>query len=261
MHSHTFLVPAYKESPYLADCLKSLKNQTTASRIVISTSTPSTLTQDIAEEFGVDYHTHSPNKGIAHDWNFGLHKVQTQWVTVAHQDDVYLPDFTASVMKAISTTQNPSLIFTDYAEISERSVRSQTKLLKIKQALLQLGFLGRSAIKSRWSKTNVLRFGSPIPCPSVTFKTPIAEPLFEQGFKLNMDWAAWLKKAREPGEFVWIREVLMHHRIHEMSETTKGISQGYRAHEDLEILQRMWPRPIARAIAASYAIAYKSNSH
>ena len=107
----------------------------------------------------------------------------------------------------------------------------------------------------------VLRFGSPIPCPSVTFKTPVGEPLFEQGFKLNMDWAAWLKKAREPGEFVWIREVLMHHRIHEMSETSKGIAQGYRAHEDMEILQRMWPRPIARAIAASYGIAYKSNSH
>ena len=258
---HTFLVPAYGYSPHLDDCLKSLLNQTLHSSILISTSTPSPELEQLAAHSGIPLFIHRANKGIVHDWNMGLTQVNTSWVTVAHQDDVYLPDFTASVMKAISKTQNPSLVFTDYAEIFEGSIRTQTKLLKIKQALLQLGFLGRSAIKSRWSKTNVLRFGSPIPCPSVTFKTPVGEPLFEQGFKLNMDWAAWLKKAREPGEFVWIREVLMHHRIHEMSETSKGIAQGYRAHEDMEILQRMWPRPIARAIAASYGIAYQSNSH
>ncbi|QCB45752.1 glycosyltransferase family A protein [Hydrogenophaga sp. PAMC20947] len=259
--NHCFLVPAYKKSPYLSACLQSLSNQRHSSSIVISTSTPFKGIEKLAEEYQAELYIHTPNKGIAHDWNAGLEQINSEWVTIAHQDDIYLPTFTSSVLDAISQAKNPSLVFTDYAEIVEDRVRSRTRLLQIKKALLQLGFLGRSVIGDRWSKTNVLRFGSPIPCPSVTLRSQLATPHFELGFKLNMDWAAWLRKAQEPGEFVWVRGVLMHHRIHEDSETSDGIAKGYRIEEDLAILLRMWPKPIAHTIAATYAIAYRSNGN
>ena len=259
--SHSFLVPAYGNSPYLEECIKSLLAQSLASDILISTSTPTPELIAMAKAYAIDVFEHGPNKGIAHDWNVGLEQINSDWVTIAHQDDVYLPSFTSSVLSGISRATNPSLIFTDYAEITGNQIRSQTRLLRIKQALLQLGFLGRSVIGSRWSKTNALRFGSPIPCPSVTLRNQTGAPHFELGFKLNMDWAAWLRSAQEPGEFVWIREILMHHRIHEQSETTEGIARGYRFDEDMVILQRIWPKPVARAIAVTYGIAYKSNAH
>ena len=40
MNDHTFAICAYKESPYLEECIKSLKNQTIKSNILIATSTP-----------------------------------------------------------------------------------------------------------------------------------------------------------------------------------------------------------------------------
>lgn len=204
---------------------------------------------------------HSPNFGIVHDWNQGIRRSGADWVTLAHQDDVYLPDFGETVLDAISAAHNPTLAFTDYAEIlGNDHIRRSTRLLLIKQALLQLGFLGRVSIYDRWSKLNTLRFGSPIPCPSVTFKIQADFDFFEEGFKLNMDWAAWIRRAQEPGGFIWIRKELMYHRIHESSETTEGIKDGSRQAEDIKILCRLWPTPIAKLIAATYRMAYKSNS-
>lgn len=260
--SHSFLVPAYRQSPYLRECLQSLVNQTRPSTIVISTSTPFRGLENISQEFGAQLHVHGPNRGIVHDWNEGLRLMKTDWVTIAHQDDIYLPKYAEHVMDAVSKNKNLTLVFTDYAEaLEDGTIRRNTRLLKIKQALLNFGFLGRPSISDRWSKRNILRFGCPIPCPAVTLKSHAGQPQFEEGFRLNMDWAAWIRKANEPGAFFWIRQELMHHRIHSNSETTDGIVAGYRRDEDLAILRRLWPQPIANLIAHSYGIAYQSNVH
>lgn len=51
---HSFIVCAYKESPYLRDCILSLKNQTVPSMIKIATSTPNEYIEKTAAEFGLD---------------------------------------------------------------------------------------------------------------------------------------------------------------------------------------------------------------
>lgn len=259
--SHQFLVPAYGRSPYLRECLTSLRNQKVASPILISTSTPFADIHQLAEEFNAELYLHSPNRGIAHDWNTGLGRTRADWITIAHQDDIYLPDYSLEVLSAIDAFTDGIMAFTDYAEIAaDGSVKRMGGLLKIKQALLHAGFLGRKSISDPWSKTNLLRFGSPIPCPSVTMRRGETLPVFETEFKLNMDWAAWLEMSKAPGRFIWVKKNLMLHRIHEDSETSDGIKAGYRTSEDLDLLCRIWPRPIARLIAKSYTIAYRSNS-
>ena len=40
MNDHTFAICAYKESEYLEECIKSLKNQTVSTNIILATSTP-----------------------------------------------------------------------------------------------------------------------------------------------------------------------------------------------------------------------------
>ncbi|HAX22376.1 MAG TPA: glycosyl transferase family 2 [Hydrogenophaga sp.] len=256
---HTFLVAAYKTSPYLEACLKSLRAQTVQSRIVISTSTPFDGLQDIAKRFDAEYFIHSPHQGIANDWNQGLTQIDSGWITIAHQDDIYLPQFTEKVLNAIQGFKDPVLIFTGYAEIVADTIRTYSLLLWIKRVLLNLGFLGRPSISSIFAKSNCLRFGCPIPCPAVTFRSGERSVRFDQAYKVDLDWAAWLSKAQGPGQFLWIREVLMQHRIHAESETSSGISEGYRAAEDYKLLRRLWPKPIAWIIAKSYAIAYSSN--
>ncbi len=51
---HTFVICAYGESPYLEDCLVSLKNQEYASQLLLYTSTPNVLIDNLAAK----YHIH-----------------------------------------------------------------------------------------------------------------------------------------------------------------------------------------------------------
>ena len=96
-----------------------------------------------------------------------------------------------------------------------------------------------------------------IPCPAVTYHRRALDGFrFRADLRVSLDWAAWLELAARPGAFVWLREVLMEHRIHAHSETTAGLDDGTRRQEDLEVLSSIWPRPIARLIVASYQPAY-----
>ena len=47
---HTFAVCAYKESPYLESCIKSLMSQTVKSNIIVCTSTPCEFIENMAKK-------------------------------------------------------------------------------------------------------------------------------------------------------------------------------------------------------------------
>lgn len=256
---HAFVVPAYGEPEHLRECLESLMNQTVRSPVVVCTSTPSAGLNSICREFGLEPVVHSPNRGIAHDWNAALANAAARFVTVAHQDDVYYPEFAERTLQALAGAERPVLAFTDYEEFTELGVRPRSRLLLIKRVLLELGFLGRDQAISRFAKTNSLRFACPIPCPAVTLNTDVYREGFDDSYQINLDWATWIAASRCEGSFVWVREVLMGHRIHAMSETSAAITDGRRQAEDLRVMCSMWPAPIARLIVKTYGIAYASN--
>ena len=56
-NNHTFIICAYKESPYLDKCIQSLLNQTVKSNIVMYTSTPNDYIQDIADKYAIDLYS------------------------------------------------------------------------------------------------------------------------------------------------------------------------------------------------------------
>ena len=81
--SHTFVVCAYKESPFLRDCLVSLTKQTLPARILMATSTPNDAIRSLAEEFGVPLFISDKPSGIGRDWNFAVSCAETDFVTIA----------------------------------------------------------------------------------------------------------------------------------------------------------------------------------
>jgi len=257
---HTFLVPSYEKSPHLALCLESLRNQTVRSNILISTSTPFEGLHQLANNFQAEVFIHQPNQGMAHDWNVGLAQSKTPWVTIAHQDDIYRFDFVASLLSALQNSGDDlSIVFTDYDEIINDIKVEKSRLLTIKQLLLRYAFKGRDTLFSTHDKVSILRFGNPIPCPSVSINLSKVKLEFDSQLKVNMDWVAWLECAQQPGGFHWIKKPLMSHRLHKASETSSGLTSGARSREDLAILQQLWPKPIAWLIHKTYAIAYRHN--
>ncbi|MDO5424133.1 MAG: glycosyltransferase family A protein [Eubacteriales bacterium] len=256
---HTFVICAYGESPYLEACIQSLKKQTLRSKILIATSTPNAQIEKMAETYHLKLFVNPEPSQIARDWNFALSVAETPYVTLAHQDDLYFPDYTEQICRAAAKSRRPLIFFTDYYEIREGKTVRKNRLLQVKRLLLvPLRF--RLLQKSPWVRRRVLSFGSSICCPSVTFAMEqLPMPLFREGYRCNVDWDAWERISREKGQFVYVNRPLMAHRIHPDSETTHTITETGRGQEDFFMFRRFWPEKAAALIEKFYASSEKSN--
>ncbi|MBO4293596.1 MAG: glycosyltransferase family 2 protein [Clostridia bacterium] len=255
--NHTFVVTAYKESKYLEECIKSLKNQTVTSNIIMSTSTPNDYIKGLAQKYEIELYINTGERGIGQDWNFGISNVKTDYVTVAHQDDIYKPNYLEEIVNYLEKGKDFVIAFTDYREIKNGEEIPLTKNLKIKKILL---FPLRFFKKSKFIKRRTLSLGSPICCPSVTVNKKITgENPYKTELKCDLDWDTWDKMAKYKANFLYIHKELMCHRIHEESETSNLIENNIRLEEDLLMLKRYWPGPIAKFIMKFYKKAVKTN--
>lgn len=257
--SHTFTICAYKESPFLEECIKSIKAQTAQTKVLIATSTPNDYIEGLAKKYDIPFYINTGDKGITQDWNFAYSKADTDLITIAHQDDVYLPHYTQEIMSMVEKADKPLIAFTDYGELREGEPVVKSKLLTIKRILL---FPLRFGIfkKSKFVRRRSLSLGNCICCPAVTFvKDNVPNPVFQHRFRSNEDWEAWEVISKLDGEFLYSKKVGMYHRIHEGSETSIIIGDNARTTEDLVMFKKFWPEPIAKLIAGAYASSEKSN--
>jgi hypothetical protein len=257
---HTFVVLAYKESPHLESCIKSVLNQSLKTNVVIATSTPNAFITSLAEKYKLEVKVNSDKqKGIGYDFDFAVNCVDTELVTVSHQDDIYDYDYAKEVVKHYKKWYNCMIIITDYYEIKNGKKVSTNVNLKIKRVLL---FPLRLKIFSgaKIFKRAVLSFGCPICCPSVTFvKKMVPKKIFASDFKCNIDWVAWERLSKRKGKFIFISKKLMGHRIHEESTTSEILRDNIRTKEDLEMFKRFWPKSIAKFINKFYIKSEQSN--
>ena len=70
MADHTFVICAYKDSPYLEACIRSLKDQKSESVIKLATSTPSDNIEKLCLQYNIEYCVRYGKSGIADDWNY-----------------------------------------------------------------------------------------------------------------------------------------------------------------------------------------------
>ncbi len=257
---HAFVICAYKEGKYLEDCVKSLVNQSTKSKIVISTSTPNSYISGIADKYGIDVIVNDGPRGITEDWNFAYGNVDAKYLTIAHHDDYYHEDFAKDCIEYLENSGKPLICFTDYAEAREGRVVTTNKLLRTKRLMLwPLKF--RIFRKSRFVRRRVLSLGDPICCPSVTFaKENLPEVIFANHFRSDEDWEAWEKLSKLKGSFIYINKILTYHRIHSDSETTAILADNQRSAEDYEMYRKFWPKPIARFLTKRYSKSEQSNN-
>lgn len=258
-NKHTFAVCAYKESPYLEECVQSVQNQTVQSKVIITTSTPNEYIKQISEKYNVPLYINEGEKGITQDWNFAYKMAETDLVTIAHQDDVYLPNYAEQILELNEKAKNPLILFTDYAELRNGEVVSNNRLLKVKRILL---FPLRLPLfwNSRFVRRRVLSLGCPICCPAVTLvKDNLPEQVFQAGFRSDEDWEAWEMLSKKKGAFAYTKKIGMYHRIHEESETSVILGDNARTKEDYIMFQKFWPEFIAKILAKAYSSAEKSN--
>lgn len=256
---HTFVICAYKESPYLGECIDSLLKQTVKSKILMVTSTPNEYISRTAAEYHIPLVVNNGQGGIVQDWNFGYKQADTPYVTIAHQDDIYFPEYTEQMIRQMKKEKQPLIWFSDYAEIRNGQIVKKNKLLQTKRLML-LPLRIKSFWKSRFVRRRVLSFGCPICCPSVTFaKDHLPETVFQVGFRSAEDWQAWESLSRLKGSFIYNHMTLVGHRIHEDSETSHILQDNQRKQEDYTMFCKFWPKWIARILTKAYSESEKSN--
>jgi hypothetical protein len=249
---HTFVVPTFGDSPYLADCLASLRKQWLSSGIIITTSTPSDFVTAVARDVGVELIVNPNRKGIAADWNFALGVADRRYATLAHQDDTYEPDFLAQTLTAFAAESSGVLCFTGYQEINDLGASKSSKISRVKH-LIELATLGRSRAIRGPRLRAYLSFGNPLPCSSVTFDTKKLRGFrFSSDYASNLDWDAWWRLMEDGATFLRAPDRLVGRRHNELTATAGLKRDGTRSAEDLIMFRRAWPRPIANAIAAVY---------
>ena len=254
---HSFVVLAHGESPFLEDCLRSLAAQTLKSTIIMVTSTPSAQTRQLAEQYSIRCLVNKHSRGIADDWNFAMRSADTPYVTLAHQDDIYEVEYVERMFSAAQGAVDALIIFSDYAQLDGKQKNSETPLLRVKQAMLALGFLGRVAISSRLAKRILLSFGCPICCPSVMYhRELLAEQEFDNAFEVNLDWKYWIDIISVEGAFVYVRRPLLTYRAHQATTTSGAIASGRRKDEDLRCFNLLWPGALAKVLSRFYALSY-----
>jgi hypothetical protein len=257
---HSFAILAYKDSPFIEECILSLIKQTVKSNIYIATSTPSEFLTQLAKKHQLIIYETSSGMGIAHDWNFAMSLTKTKYLTLAHQDDIYLPEYTENCIINAEQFNDTQICFTDYSEIVEGKDRDNILLLKIKRRMYNFFMPLKRNIKFTFWKKRFISFGCPIAAPSVMFNMERLNKFsFTNNFRINMDWDAWHRLANEKGRFVFVNQKLLKHRIHNESATSKGLKNNNRQKEDLIMFERLWPKYIAKIVASLYSSSYKSN--
>ncbi len=260
-NNHTFVVPAYGTSEFLEPCLKALEKQTVKSRIIITTSTPSSYIESISAKLNIPYYINDKSTGIASDWTFACACCDSKYITIAHQDDIYLPDYTESLTSALENEPDSLIAFSDYQEIYINDLREGTLLLNIKRIILYPFYLFSRNQSVKLFKKAILACGSSICCPSVMFnRDNIGEISFNPEMSINMDWYYWWALAGKKGGFIFIKKQLMLHRIHSASETSNGLISNRRQSEDKYMFEKIWPKPISSILIRLYSLAYVSNN-
>ncbi|MBR2874078.1 MAG: glycosyltransferase [Lentisphaeria bacterium] len=254
----TLAVCAYGKSAYLEEAVRSACSLTVAVRVLIATSTPSDFIENIARKYAVECFVNPVRGGgIAADWEFAVSCAKTEFVTIAHQDDIYFPEYAASVLESFRKNPDSLIVFTDYCDLIGEKFSGDRGYLWIKRILLWPFYL-KSTWRMRSIKKLPLSFGNAVCCPSVSYNLRnLGELRFDRSYSVNLDWAKWVELARRPGSFSYRRKRLMAHRIDETTETSAAIQDNRRYNEDLRIFSGIWGAGIAKVLMKFYSKSYR----
>ena len=254
--SHTFAICAYKESEYLEDCIRSLRNQTVKTNVIMATSTPNEYIRMLAEKYDIPLFVREDESDIRNDWNFAYDSADTEWVTIAHQDDKYNEHYVEEMQKKLNGIEHAIAFVTDYLPIKNGVVGPRDINSKIRRLLRTPLKSNRLAGTHFWKK-RVLCLGNTICCPAVTYhKSVLGSSFFTSELKYNIDWDTFLKLAETDGVFAYVDKPLTYYRVHDGATSKEFIEDHRREKDDRYMFRKFWPQWVVNIIMHFYKKAY-----
>lgn len=264
MKSVDLVVVAHGDSPHLRTCVASLLSQKAGRPVSLSvaTSASNSSIQAVCELYGLPLHVNQAAAGgIGPDWSFAFHCGRSDLLTLCHQDDVYEPDYVEQMAALFERWEELRFACSDHVELVDGRVRAPSATLLVKRALMRYAFGSSTVVDCRARRRRLLAWGNPVSCPSVMFnRAAMPDFRFSDRLRSNLDWDAWDRLCSMGGCMGYVRSRLVAHRIHADSATTALIRGHVRVREDLEMMKRFWPAPVAQVLARAYRLSYRSNT-
>lgn len=259
MGFHTFVICAYGQSPYLEACIRSLKAQTVETEIICATSTPSVYLEELLGKYQIPlFVREGGKKGIGNDWNFAVEKARGQYVTIAHQDDLYGRHYVEELTRAAKKWPDMTVFMSDAVLIKNGEmtwgggVEMVKKILRLPWRLPGLCHLTAVKMCS-------LLLGNPVMCPSCSYKKScLPKPAFSGEYDFVLDWECMRTMAEKPGRFVCVEKPLLYYRIHDGAATKACMESHKREREEREMFEKIWPGWLSGLIMRVYGLAGKN---
>ena len=271
---HTFAVCAYKDSPYLEECIRSLKAQErvtdasgtelwgTSSEIICCTSTPSPFIRKITEKYQIPLYVREGESNIREDWLFAYRKARGRLVTIAHQDDVYRKNYAVELKKAYRRYPDLLVFVSDYLTLKmqqDGTARAEAlDTVRLVKKLLRLPLRLHALADRTWVKKSSVLFGNSLCCPACTYhKALIGEDMFHSEYEFALDWDNLYELAGKKGRFYCVEKPLLAYRVHEGATTKACIEDNRRSSDETAMFRKMWPDWVVRLLMHFYKKAYK----
>ncbi len=216
-------IPAFNRSRYLQLTIDSVLRQRYADfELVVVNDASTDDTSDVVKQFRdarVRYYRNAQNVGMVANWNRCLGYAQGEYVTILHDDDLWLESFLERVVPVIDHHRAVALACSAAVVIDAdgrpKSVHKPWTTDRI--------MCGRMAFKELLPANRIL-------CPSVLIRRQCFDELgrFDEAVRYAADWEMWLRLSLFY-DIAYVAEPLVQYRVEHGSVTDRYSSsfEGY----------------------------------
>jgi len=220
MYNLTIAVITYNRANYLKEMLDSILQQTYKDFYVIiydncsEDNTTETVKSYLSDE-RFSYHRHTANIG-ANNINYALNNCTTDYLIIAHDDDVMLPDMVKREIAVFDSYDDISLVWTNINHIDINSKIIETSISSPSLNNQDCIIKSKEYIKTLSSKGNLIN------CPTVMFRMSIIKAnnlSFRREIGGACDCYLWLEINQLNYNFYYINTPLYNYRLHNLQDS------------------------------------------
>ena len=233
----TFAIPCRDAGPFLEPLLESLLAQTRQDFTLL-------LVDDASRDGSVErarrvagerlaIHRNEPARGIGGNWNRCVELSATPFVCIAHQDDVYAPDYLARLVAALEARPDAGMAHCRAGAIDAAGAPIASPAERFKEH-----FWSHAPGRDRAAHYQRLWRGNFVCCPAVTYRREALAAVgpFATDLRFALDWQYWFRMLRAGWGIVDVPDLLLHYRRHDDAASRGATADRSRFAEELAVL-------------------------
>lgn len=220
-------------------CVRSLVEQEpTCDEIVCVDNASTDGSAEVAAAVGgskLELRRHDERVGMAANWNRCLEAADSEYLLIAHQDDVYEPGFLARMLEVIDGHPRAFMAHSRARTIDEHGALVETQAGGFKKTFWPPG---NSYVRTGDDELAALAGGNYIICPSVVLRTSACRTIgrFNENYGFVTDWEYWLRGVLAGYAICGTAEPLVRWRRHAATLTVMHARSLRRFEEEIELL-------------------------